>query len=139
SQTLTPKPQTSSVHLDIGFLTQTSQPAFLLGVRFFRDQFFLNLFAYFGERARDAAAFIFDFENVIVSAQLDDVANFSGSQVERDFLEWRRQGAAVDPAPIAAKVTGAVFGINLRHALEFGSVNQLAQDLLRHCLLSRRI
>src|SRR5205085_11199127 len=64
---------------------------------------------------------------------------FSGSQVERDFLEWRRQGAAVDPAPIAAKITGAVFGINLRHALEFGSVNQLAQYLLRHCLLSRRI
>src|SRR5256885_5282833 len=87
------KPQTPSVHLDVSFLAQTSQPAFLLGVRFFRDQFFLNLFAYFGEGARDAAAFIFDFENIIIAAELDDVADFSGSQVERDFLERRRQGA----------------------------------------------
>src|SRR5205823_10805332 len=87
----------TSVHLDVGFLAQTSQPAVLLGLRFFCDQFFLNLVAYFGEGARDAAAFIFDFENIIVPAELDDVADFAGSQVERDFLERRRQGAAIHP------------------------------------------
>src|SRR5439155_225254 len=114
-------------------------PAFQLGLRFFRDQFFLNLVADFGEGARDAAAFIFDFENVIVPAQLDDVADFSGSQIKRDLLEWRRQGAAVDPAPVAAKITGAVFGINLRHALEFGSVNQLAQDHILNALIEKVI
>src|SRR2546423_12094459 len=106
-------PQTS-IHLYVGFLAQTSQPAFLLGVRFFRDQFFLNLVADFGEGAGNATAFIFDFKNVIVAAELDDVADFSRSQVKRDLLERRGQGAAIDPAPVAAKITGAVFGINLR-------------------------
>ncbi len=59
----------TSIHLYVGFLTQTSQPAFLLGLRFFRDQFFLDLVADFGEGAGDAAAFIFDFKNVIVAAR----------------------------------------------------------------------
>ena len=61
-------PQTS-IHLYVGFLAQTSQPAFLHGLRFFRDQFFLDLVADFGEGAGDAAVFIFDFKNVIVAAR----------------------------------------------------------------------
>src|SRR5260370_9711159 len=79
----------TSVHLYVGFLAQTSQPAFLLGLGFFRDQFFLNLVPDFGEGACHAAAFSFDFENVIVAGQSDDVANLSGSQIKRDFLERR--------------------------------------------------
>src|SRR5437899_11496501 len=76
----------TSIHLYVGFLTQTSQPAFLLGLRFFRDQFFLDLVADFGEGAGDAAAFIFDFKNVIFAGVLDDDADVSSFTIKRDIL-----------------------------------------------------
>ena len=79
--------------------------------------------------------FVFDFENVIVAAELDDVADLSDRQIERDFLQRRGQRLAIDPAPVAAEIARAVFGINLRHPIELGAAGQFAENFLRHRFL----
>ena len=67
----------TSIHLNVSFLAQTGEPAFLHRLCFFAGEFFLNFIANLGKRSGYAALSTFDFENVIVTADLDDVADFT--------------------------------------------------------------
>src|SRR5207249_1197530 len=62
---------------DVGLLPQAREPAFLHALRFFLLHFLLDFSAHFGKRARHPTAFIFDLEDVIISAQFDDIADLS--------------------------------------------------------------
>ena len=90
--------------LDVGFLPQTGQPAFRNALRFLLLEFLLNFAAHFGERTAHAAISFVDLENVKVPAQLDDVADFSGWQIEGHLFQLGRQRFALDPAPIASRI-----------------------------------
>src|SRR5712691_9072757 len=103
------------------------------------NQLFLDLWSNFCERARFAAAFLVDFEDVIIAGKFYDAANSSDWQIERDSFKRSGQGLAFDPSPIAALVAGAVLGINLRDAVELGAARQFAQDFLGHRFLRRGV
>src|SRR6266699_1565889 len=108
-------------------------------LRFQLDQLFLDLWPNFSERTRRAAAFLVNFENVIIAGKFYDIANSSDWQIERDFFKRSGQGLAFDPSPIAALVAGAVLRINLRHTVELGAARQLAKDFLDHRFLCRGV
>ena len=57
--------------LDVGFLPQAGDPAFLNLLGFFLDQFLLDIGADFGERLRAAAVFILNLQNVIIAGVID--------------------------------------------------------------------
>jgi hypothetical protein len=69
----------TSIHLNVSFLAQTGEPAFLHRLCFFAGEFFLNFIANLGKRSGNAALSTFDFENVIVTADFDDIADFTES------------------------------------------------------------
>ena len=108
-------------------------------LRFQLDQLFLDLWPNFRERAGLAAAFLVDFEDVIIAGKFYDVAHSSDWQIERDFFQRRGQGLAFDPSPIAALVARAVLGISLRGTGELGAARQLAKDSLDHRFLRRGV
>src|SRR6266568_8676814 len=108
-------------------------------LRFKLDQLFLDLGPNFSERARLAAAFLVDFEDVIIAGKFYDAANSSDWQIERDSFKRSGQRLAFDPPPVAALVAGAVLGINLRDAVELGTARQLAEDFLGHRFLRRGV
>src|SRR5437879_13257057 len=103
------------------------------------DQLCLDLWPNFSERARVAAAFLVDFEDVIIAGKFHDAANSSNWQIERDSFKRSGQGLAFYPSPIAALVARAVLGINLSHAIELGAARQLAKDLLDHPFVCRGV
>ncbi len=65
-------------------------------------QFLFDIGACVGEGFNFPAVFVFDFENVVVAAELENVADFSGFEIESGFLKRARQRLAINPAPIAA-------------------------------------
>src|SRR5207237_486864 len=82
-----------------------------------------------------AAVFVVDFNNVIVPAEVDNVADFSRLKAERGFFERRGQRLAVDPAPVTAFFASAVFGIKLGHALKLRAIDELAENFIGHRFL----
>src|SRR6202011_5811868 len=98
----------NSERFDERFRAQTGEPFFLQFLRFQLDQFLFDVGAGVGERFGVAAVFVFDFEDVIIAGELDDVAYFSRLETERRFFKWRGQCLALNPAPFAAFLSGAV-------------------------------
>src|SRR5437764_1496860 len=88
--------------LDVSLRPQTGEPLFLKLLSFFVDQFLLDVRPRGGEGFHFAAVFIFHFENVVVAAELDDVADLTRLDFESRFLERAGESFAINPAPIAA-------------------------------------
>src|SRR6202011_923718 len=125
----------NSERFDERFRAQTGEPLFLQFLRFQLDQFLFDVGTGVGERFGVAAVFVFDFEDVIIAGELDDVADFARLETKRRFFKWRGQRLALNPAPIAAFLSGAVLGIELRHAFELGAVDEFAENFVGHCFL----
>ena len=85
---------------------------------FLLNQDFLDVGAHLPKRFSVAAVFLVHLEDVVVTAEVDDVADLSNRQIECNFLQRRSQRLALDPSPVAALFTRAVFGINLREVIE---------------------
>src|SRR5262245_16514776 len=131
--------ESCSEGLDVGLRAQAGEPAFLQILCLLLKQFLFDVGPGLFKRLGVAAVLFFDFENVVVAAEVDDVANFAGLDVKLDFLQGRSQRFSFDPAPVPAFVARAVFGIKLSHALELGAIDQFPQNLLGHRLLSSSI
>ena len=123
---------------DVSLLPEAGEPEFLLSLRFFLHQLLFDLGPHFGERAGVAAVLFVDFQDVIIAAELDDVADPARREIESDFFQRRRQRFALDPSPVAAEIARAVLRINLRHAIEGRAISQLAQNFLRDRFLRGR-
>ena len=108
-------------------------------MRFQLDQFLFDVGTRTSERFGVAAVFVFDFEDVVVAGELDDVADFARLETERGFFERFGQRFAFDPAPVPAFLPGAVLGIKLRHAFELGAVDELAENFVGHRFLRCRV
>ena len=72
--------------LDERLGAQTCQPLFLQGLRFFLEQFFLDLISDGSERPRDTAMFVLDSQEIKIAAEFNDVAHFPDGQVKRTLL-----------------------------------------------------
>src|SRR5215475_12273699 len=94
ANTTHPSKAVTSIHLNVSFLAQTGDPAFLHRLCFFAAEFFRNFIA-----------------------DLGNVADFVKWLAERDFFERGGQRAAINPAPITAEIPRAILGINLRHSV----------------------
>src|ERR1700736_6135243 len=129
----------NSERFDERFRAQPGEPFFLQFLRFQLDPFLFDVGAGVGagvgERFGVAAVFVFDFEDVIIAGELDDMADFARLETKRRFFKWRSQRLALNPAPIAAFLSGAVLGIELRHAFELGAVDEFAENFVGHCFL----
>src|SRR5437762_13470343 len=107
---------------DVSLGAQTGDPAFLQTLGFQLDQFFLDFGPSFRERPGDSALLVIDFENVVITGVIDNVADSSDWNFEGNVFERGRESFASDPAPIAAQIARTVLGINLRHPLDRKSV-----------------
>jgi hypothetical protein len=90
-------------------------------LRFQLDQFLLDFGPRFSEWSRYAAVLVLDLKDVIIAGVVDDGANSPEWHFESGVFERGCECFAFDPPPIAALIARAVFGINLRHAIELGA------------------
>ena len=94
------------------------------------DEKLLNVRSNLVERFGVAAALAFDFQDVVVAAEFDDVADFPNGQIKGDPLERPSQCFPLEPTPVPAEITGAVFRINLGEPVEFRPAIQFGKDLI---------
>ena len=99
------------------------------------DQLLFDVGAGIGQRFGFSAVSVFDFEDVVVATELENVADFADIEPKGRLLERAGQGFAIDPAPITAIFAGAVFGLKLGHPLELGAVIEFRENLFGHGLL----
>src|SRR6266446_6985215 len=81
----------ASERLDVSLCAQAGDPAFLNTLCFLLKQFLLDIVPRFGKRTRSAAAFIFDFDNIIIAGEIDDVADSTDRHVEGELFKLGSQ------------------------------------------------